>query len=100
VVKVLLRARLSQAVLGKRGPEGLEKGHVVSDPQSLLMRHRQREGQGQLPYGLDKAILAVFLPEDVFERGPQDRQPLRGRAGDPHRPVEARHDAGRRRDGP
>jgi hypothetical protein len=53
------------------------------------MRHRQREGLGQLRHGPQQPGLAVLLGEDLLLRRGQQRQPILGRAGHPGPEVEA-----------
>jgi hypothetical protein len=89
--------RASPGALGEHRLHGLEERHVVADAQRLGVRHRQREGLRQLAHRAHAALLAALLRQDVLLRARQQAEPFLRRAGRPLRPVEAPHDAVRRR---
>ena len=62
--------------LHEDGLHGLEEPHVVANADRVLVRHRERKGPGQVAHGLDAAVLAVLLRQDVLLRRRQQAQPL------------------------
>lgn len=71
VIEVLFGPRVAWRTLGEHRLHRLEEGHVVTDAQSLFVRHRQGKRLRQLAHGAHESFLAVLLFEDVLLSGGQ-----------------------------
>ena len=54
------------ARLAKAAPYRLEEGHIVANPQSVVVRHSQRECTREVEHRLQDAVLPVLLCQDVL----------------------------------
>ena len=93
-VQILLGSRLTWSAFGQHRPHGLEEGDIIADLSSLLIGHGQGERLGQVANGLEEAILAVRLCQDMLLSRRQEPQPLDRGARHPLGPVEAVHQPG------
>ncbi len=78
MVEILLGSGVHGCPFDQRCLHSLEERHLITDSESFLVGHRQGEGLAELRDGLDEAVLAVLLLEDMLlGRGQEVQQLLR-----------------------
>ena len=83
------RLRLARRPLQQAGAHRLHEGDIVANAQRLVVRDGQRKRLRQLLHGVQQAVLAVLLRQDVFLRRRQQPHALGRCAGHPCRALEA-----------
>ena len=88
VVQLLVRPRFGGRAFASTDCTAWEERHIVADTHRVVMRHREREGAGEVAHDLYATVLAVLLREYVFLRRRQQAQPFPRRAGSSRGAVE------------